>query len=273
MEMLPVISNLPDGYGGVNGPNIVRIRHEGNFRRLLAVQQIEWLSSRMLRITLVGEQLEGFTSLGFDDHVKLVFEPELAGINSTGEKPDMRDFTPRRFNVDARTLVVDFAIHDAGIATAWATSAKVGRKLSVGGPRGSFVIPTDIGCHLLVGDETALPAIGRRLEELTAGTRAIVVAEVDSKAEELILTSNANLQIRWVYRRGASAGDPDAILNALARIALPDRDVFAWAAAESKVARAIRHYLLTERGLDKHWIKAAGYWQRGNVGAHDRITD
>jgi len=100
-----------------------------------------------------------------------------------------------------------------------------------------------------------------------------VVAEVDSKAEELILTSNANLQIRWVYRRGAFAGDPDAILNALAQIALPDRDVFAWAAAESKVARAIRHYLLTERGLDKHWIKAAGYWQRGNVGAHDRITD
>src|ERR1700733_1585993 len=100
MEMLPVISNPLD-------PNIVRVRHDGNFRRLLTVQQIEWLSSRMLRMTLVGEQLAGFTSLGFDDHVKLVFEPEPPRIGSTSERPDMRDFTPRRFNVDARSLVVD----------------------------------------------------------------------------------------------------------------------------------------------------------------------
>jgi len=227
----------------------------------------------MLRMTFVGEQLEGFTSLGFDDHVKLAFEPEVAGESSPSEKPDMRDFTPRRFDVDARTLVVDFAIHDAGVATDWAKAARVGQKLRVGGPRGSFVIPTDIGCHLLVGDETALPAIGRRLEELAAGTRAIVVAEVDSEAEVLMLTSDASLQIRWVYRRGASAGNPDALLNALAQIELPDRDVFAWAAAESRVARAIRHYLRNQRGLDKHWIKAAGYWQRGNIGTHDRITD
>jgi NADPH-dependent ferric siderophore reductase len=68
------------------------------------------------------------------------------------------------------------------------------------------------------------------------------VAEVDSKADELILTSNADLQVTWVYRRGTSAGDPDAILNTLTHIALPHRDVFAWAAAESKVARAIRHH-------------------------------
>jgi len=257
------------------GPNIVRVRHESATRRLLTVRRVEKLSSTMLRVTLGGDQLEGFTSLGFDDHVKLIFDPSIAGKVGSffSGKPPMRDFTPRRFDAVARELVIDFAIHEAGVATAWATSAKPGQSLNVGGPRGSFIIPPDIGCHLLIGDDTALPAIGRRLEELPAGTRAIVVAEIDTEAQQLAFTSEAAVDIRWVYRRGAHAGTPDAILEALRLVSLPARDIFVWAAAESKVARAVRHYLVTERHVDKQWIKAAGYWQRGSVGEHEKITD
>jgi NADPH-dependent ferric siderophore reductase len=261
--------------GAVDGPNIVRVRHETNVRKLLTVRRVESLSSKMLRVTLAGDDLAGFSSLGFDDHVKLIFDPSTPGPSTPGSftKPPMRDFTPRRFDVDARELVIDFAIHEAGVATAWAISAKPGQSLAVGGPRGSFIIPADIGCHLLIGDETALPAIGRRLEELHAGTKAIVVAEIDTEAEQLEFTSKATIDIRWVYRRGAPAGTPDAILDVLQSISLPARDVFAWAAAESKVARAVRRYLVTERRLDKQWVKAAGYWQRGSVGEHEKITD
>jgi len=46
-----------------------------------------------------------------------------------------------------------------------------------------------------------------------------------------------------------------------------------WVAVETQAARAIRRYLRDERGIDKKWIKAAGYWQRGAVGAHERISD
>ena len=53
----------------------------------------------------------------------------------------------------------------------------------------------------------------------------------------------------------------------------PEGDYFAWIAAETQVARAIRQYLLTERGADKQWLKAAGYWRRGATGAHERIED
>ena len=42
---------------------------------------------------------------------------------------------------------------------------------------GSFVIPTGFDWHLLAGDDTALPAIARRLEELPAGARADVILE------------------------------------------------------------------------------------------------
>jgi NADPH-dependent ferric siderophore reductase len=268
-------ANSHDDLTTAGAPNIVRVRHESAVRRQLTVQHVEPLSPKMRRVTLGGDQLEGFISLGFDDHVKLIFDPSLAGkvVTPFSTKPPMRDFTPRRFDVGAGQLVIDFAIHEVGVATAWAISAEPGRSLSVGGPRGSFIIPPDIGCHLLIGDETALPAIGRRLEELPAGTHAIVVAEIDTEAEQLVFASKADVDIRWVYRRGTLAGAPDAILKALQLISLPAHDVFAWAAAESKVARAIRHYLVTERRLDKQWIKAAGYWQRGSVGAHDKIDD
>jgi NADPH-dependent ferric siderophore reductase len=46
-----------------------------------------------------------------------------------------------------------------------------------------------------------------------------------------------------------------------------------WVAAESQVARTIRRYFTDERGIDRHWVKAAGYWQRGATGVHDNIAD
>jgi NADPH-dependent ferric siderophore reductase len=250
----------------IGDPNIVRVRHESR-RRKLVVQRVETLSQKMLRVIFGGDELEGFTSVGFDDHVKLIFDP------MGPDQPPMRDFTPRRFDPSAHELAIDFAIHEVGVATNWARSAAPGQSLSVGGPRGSFIIPKDIGCHLLIGDESALPAIGRRLEELPAGTQAIVIAEIDSEAERLVFTSKATVELRWVYRRGAAAGTSAAILGALRMVTLPTAGVFAWAAAESKVARAIRQHLLTERRLDKRWVKAAGYWQHGSIGAHEKITD
>lgn len=143
----------------------------------------------------------------------------------------------------------------------------------MGGPRGSFIIPTEVDWHLLIGDESALPAIGRRLEELPANARALVVAEIENESEKLSLRSLANLEILWVHRRGAAAGSADALLNALRSAGFPAGQCFAWAAAESRVARAVRNYLIEERGIDRQWVKAAGYWQVGAMGTHESIAD
>jgi NADPH-dependent ferric siderophore reductase len=258
-----------------NAPDIRRVRHEIT-RRRLQVRSVERLTPKMVRVVLGGEDLQGFTSLGFDDHVKLILprpEGEPRPPSPDEAKPMMRDYTPRRYDAAKGELYIDFVIHDAGPATSWAAAARPGQTIGIGGPRGSFVIPADLDCHLLVGDETALPAIGRRLEELPAGTRAIVVAEIDSEAERQRLESPAKLEVVWVDRRGAPPGDADQLLQALREVKLPASGCFAWIAAESLGARAVRKYLLEERGMDKHWIKAAGYWRRGVVGAHDRIED
>ena len=166
---------------------ITRVRHEPR-RRLLTVRHVERITPTMARVTLDGD-LAGFVSASYDDHVKVFFplpgdtEPTLPDPAPNGEangaaRSPGRDYTPRRFDTGRNELIIDFALHDAGPATDWATQAKPGQQLAVGGPRGSFVVPDDFDWYLFIGDETALPAIGRRLEELRAGTRAIVVAAV-----------------------------------------------------------------------------------------------
>jgi len=55
-----------------DGPRVARVRHEIK-RRRLTVARVERLPPKMVRIVLGGEELRGFTSLGFDDHIKVFF--------------------------------------------------------------------------------------------------------------------------------------------------------------------------------------------------------
>ena len=70
-----------------------RVRHELR-RRALTIKQVETIAAHMIRVTFTGE-LDGFTSLGFDDHVKLFFPDRT--ISDEGATSVLgRDFTPRR---------------------------------------------------------------------------------------------------------------------------------------------------------------------------------
>lgn len=253
------------GHIVIDEPNVQRIRHELK-RRKLVVKRLERLPPGMIRVVLGGEELAGFTSLGFDDHVKLFFPGGT-------EDDSRRDFTPRRFEAAAGELWIDFFLHEAGPAATWAADVAVGQILEIGGPRGSVVIdPTGIDTHLLVGDETALPAIGRRLEELPTGARAIVVVESAAGVERPVLGSLATVQTTWVDRDRSDAS-AETIIGVLRRLDFASAGCFAWVAHESTVARTIRTYLVQERGFGKRWVKAAGYWQRGASGTHDTISD
>ena len=251
---------------GPDGLHVVtRLRQEPQ-RRRVTVKAAHRLTPNMVRVTFAGDSLASFVSQGYDDHVKLIF-PSADGV------PAMRDFTPRRYDAVARELTIDFALHATGPASDWAAQAQPGQALEVGGPRSSFVVPDDFDGYLFVGDETALPAIGRRLEELRAGVPAAVVAAVAGPAEEQALASAAALDVHWVHRPATQAADPGALLGALAAARLPPGDVYAWVAAESSVARALRQHLLAERGHNRAWMKAAGYWRQGGAGVHERLGD
>jgi NADPH-dependent ferric siderophore reductase len=126
---------------------------------------------------------------------------------------------------------------------------------------------------VLIGDETALPAIDRRLEELPAGSHALVVIESDARAGRPRLSSRGELNVIWVPRSETGGPPAQQIIDALRELPFPTGQCFFWVAVESHSARAIRAYLRNERGIDKQWIKAAGYWQRGAVGTHDNLSE
>lgn len=262
-----------------------RVRHTLAFRNL-EVAAVARVTPHLMRVTLRGDELAGFTSMGFDDHVKVFFPDPVTGaltlpvagpdgpVFAEGQaRPAARDYTPRQYDAVAGTLELDFAMHDAGPATTWAAQAAPGQRLGIGGPRGSFIIPTDFDAHLLIGDDTALPAIARRLAELPAGAHAIVLAEVDSAADQLEFESPAQVSLHWVHRLGAEPGSTTLMVDALATLPLPRGDFHTWIACESSTAKQLRKELLTRYGAHPAWTKAAGYWRRGSAATHDKHED
>ncbi len=129
-------------------------------------------------------------------------------------------------------------------------------------------MPTAFDWHLLIGDDTALPAISRRLAELPKGARAIVLVEVDSAADHVELPSAADVDITWVHRTGALADTPP-LLAALHATRLPTGAFHAWIGCESAHAKALRAHLIDECRANPKWIRASGYWRAGMAATHD----
>ena len=261
--------------------SVQRLRHPLK-ARLLEVRQVRQLSPHFISVTLAGEALEGFVSASFDDHLKLILpapgasEPVMPDFGAEGTprdpnapRPTMRDYTPRRYDAAAGELEIELALHGDGPAADWAAQARPGQKIGIGGPRGSFVVPLDYGWHLLIGDETALPAIARRLEELPAGSRAIVVVQLDDAADRRSLSSQAALELHWVDGAGGTA----ALVAAVEQLQLPAGEGYAWAAGESQAMAAVRKVLVGRHGLDKDHVRASAYWKRGASAHHENLAD
>lgn len=243
---------------------ITRVRRDTR-RRVLTVSNVEDITPRMRRVYLKSPELADFGSDSYDDHVKLFFATE---DQDTGPVPGyhMRDYTPRAFDPAAQSLVIDFALHDAGPATAWAIGAKPGDTLEIGGPRGSAIVPDDFDWYILIGDETALPAIGRRVEELRPGVPVTTIVTIEDASERQSFATRAQWSPVWIERDTAGQDDIAAIQAALAGLTLPAGDGFIFVAAEAQVARATREYLLDTLKHPKEWVKAKGYWLNGDAG-------
>jgi len=251
-----------------------RVRHELR-RRRVQVSRVTRLSPHIVSITFTGPDLAGFTSASFDDHIKLMLPPPgtselvLPELGPDGPsfpegapRPVMRDYTPRRFDAAALELDIEFAVHGDGPAATWAAQAQPGQTAGIGGPRGSFLIPEAFDWHLLVGDDTALPAIARRLEELPAGKRVVVVLGV-APEDRRALPSKADVTLHWV--------EPEGVVDAVRALEVPAGEGYSWAAGEAKAMTAVRQVLVDELGVDRHRVRAAAYWKQGAPGHHGSI--
>jgi NADPH-dependent ferric siderophore reductase len=245
---------------------VQRVRHDTR-RRMLTVTGITSITPKMLRIEFTSHELADFVSSAPDDHVK-VFLP----ASSAGGERCMRDYTPRSFNREKRALTIDFAVHVAGPATAWALQAKVGDELQIGGPRGSVVVPDDFDWYLLIADETGLPALGRRLEELRPDVPVTTVVVIDNMAEAQQIDTRTTWTPHWVCRDQQQGNDAERLRRGIEGFEPPPGAGYVWIAAEASAAKALRAFVVEERNHPPGWMRAAGYWRRGEPGAHENFA-
>lgn len=251
--------------------------------RKITVVEVTDVTPCMRRITFSGDFAAGTSadgierpalrSLGFDDHVKLVFpQPgqvaaDLGTQTATGFawQPGVlqqsRDYTVRRWDPDQGLLDVDLVMHDDGLAASWAAAARVDDAIFCAGPKSSAEVNHEVDWHLLVGDETALPAIGRWLDEAPAGLRARVFIEVPTNADRQQLSTRADADITWLIREDEHpAGHSPLLFDAVAAwTPWPGRG-FAWCAGEAMTLKPIRRHLRSL--LPSEDVEVVGYWRR-----------
>lgn len=236
------------------------------------VEHVEQLTPQLVRVVLGGEGLAGFSAGEFTDHyVKLQFPPPGApyAVPFDGDavralpreqQPVMRTYTVREWDAATGRLTLDFVVHgDSGVAGPWARAAKPGGLLALRGPGGAFVPDPAADWHLMVGDESALPAIAASLARVPPGVRVHVVAEVEGPEGEIPLESPGELVVTWVHR---GADGEDALLRAVAALEFPPGRACAFVHGEAVATRALRRHLLAERGLPRPDLSVSGYWRR-----------
>jgi NADPH-dependent ferric siderophore reductase len=250
----------------------------------VAVADISQLTPRMRRITFVGHALGSYPNEGPATHFKLLLPapgrtevalptPGPDGLQWPDPRPIRRTYTPRHVDRAAGRLVVDFVLHgDAGPASAWAASARVGDTVVVTGARGSYRIGPAADWTLLVADETALPAVGTILDDAPAGARVLLVAEVADAAEELKFDTAADLATEWRHRDEGSAGPGMLAAGAVRELAFPAGRGACWVGLEAAAMRTVRRHLLGDRGLSREQVYTRGYWKLGEADHPDHDT-
>ncbi|RWU20857.1 NADPH-dependent ferric siderophore reductase [Pseudomonas alkylphenolica] len=281
------------------------------------------LSPSLARYVFTGEDVAQMHTLAADQRIKIFFPsadgrpPRLPKDGAWQQArrelddqhcPPMRTYTLRNLRRDAREVDVDFVLHGVnGPASAWATRACIGDRLQIVAPNLAFKgdpggyewrPPKDLRSLLLVGDETALPAIAGILEQMALEHVDVPVQafiEVPDEQDCIDMTCSAATELNWLPRDLLNGDHGEAMLHAvreLARLphiqhnagsaagleevdierqilwerAAPDSGEFhAWIAGESAAVMRIRRYLISDCGLDRKALTLMGYWRAGRT--------
>lgn len=245
-----------------------RVRNELRFREL-DVLRVERISAGFQRIVLGGPALEGFSSQGFDDHTKIFFPQDGTRLIpptvtdegivwADGVRPAARDYTPL-YDAARHELALDFFIHDGGVASRWAMNAQPGDTLTIGGPRGSLVVPEDYAWQLYVCDESGMPALRRRLEGLAAlpsRPQVTAIVSVNDIALQDYLAHLDGFTIEWIVGH-----DEQTLAARLAQLNVPAQDYFIWLTGEGETVKKLAT-VFEGKDCDPQLLRTVAYWHK-----------
>lgn len=244
---------------------------------------VKRLSPSLIRVVLKVEDGERLLPSGHpDEWVRLALKPDaqtpvtlpVKMENGKWGRPDgsqhcpNRPYTIRRWNPAACEMTIDIVVHEGGVGASWVINATVGDVVGICNPEGRFWIPKGSEWLLMLTDITGLPAVGRILEELPEGFRAIVHVEVPSDADRQSIETSANVSLNWYSCHGLRNYRPG--YTELPRIAreitkLPKGFGYIYIAGEAKAVSDCRKHFRDVLGFDKKRIDAIGYWIEGQA--------
>ena len=239
------------------------------------VSRVEQLTPHMVRVVFTGEGLRAIEAGSCTDHyVKALFplpgvvypEPfDMGRIRETVPRPDwpaVRTYTIRKWLPAIPEMWIDFVVHgDEGVAGPWAVAAQPGDPFRFMGPGGAYAPSADSDWHLLVGDESALPAIAAALEGMPADAPVRAFIEVENADEEQKLECPGDAEITWLHRGGRPVGE--ALIEAVRAYEFPAGRVQAFVHGEATFVKDLRRYLKNELAIPMDQLSISGYWRRG----------
>ncbi|NRN67271.1 NADPH-dependent ferric siderophore reductase [Kibdelosporangium sp. 4NS15] len=231
------------------------------------VSRVEQISPHMVRVVLGGDGLSELTIGEYTDHyIKILFPPPGETFPEPFElgdaRPVIRTYTVRRWVPEVPEMWVDFVVHgDAGIAGPWAAQAKPGDLVRFMGPGGGYAPDPEADWHLLVGDESALPAIAAALEGMPEGATVKAFIEVADTDEVQKLDSPADAEIAWLTRGDQPFGQ--SLVTAVRELKFPRGQMQAFVHGEATFVKELRRYLRVEREIPLSRLSISGYWRLG----------
>jgi NADPH-dependent ferric siderophore reductase len=224
----------------------------------------------MLRLVLGGDALVGLASAKPAASIRLVvpwagdeFEiPTWTGnefLLADGRRPALRTFTPVDFDASTNQLTLDIVRHRGGEISQWAEAARLGDAAAISGPGRGEAIDHDAHHYILLGDETAIPAIRQMIDAIPDATRVTVHIETVAPDARLELPAHPRLSITW-HNAEASAPPCSQIREAIRGLGVDD-STRVWAAGEAAAVQAIRKYLFNERSVPRRHTSIRGYWK------------
>lgn len=187
------------------------------------------------------------------------------------ERPQSRTYTPRRMDSKALELDIDFVMHGDGVGSDWVNGTKPGNYITIAGPGKSFFhIDMEADWYVIIGDDSALPAIGTILDALPAGGKAHVYSEVTEKADEQQLESAAEVEFTWLHRGPGTAMPGKLLEETVYKVELPKEGRGCiYVACEAGIMRDMRKHFIGERGIDPTQVTTRGYWKQSAVNHPD----
>jgi NADPH-dependent ferric siderophore reductase len=225
------------------------------------VARTQWLTPALVRVVLTGDELRELPDLSYTDHyVKIHFQESSGRSDGVERRPVTRTYTIRWFDRETNELAIDFVVHGSeGLAGPWAAAARPGDPVAFSGPGGAWAPDPTADVHLLVGDESAVPAIAAALEVLPPDAVAEVFVEVEGPGFQPELRSGPGTLVHWVHRGHQPYGEP--LARAVRCAPFPAGRVAAFVHGNAGMVKDLRRYLFLERELGHGDVSISGYWR------------